>query len=96
MTDVVARHTGDEFALILVEAGVAEAGIVAGRIRQRIARQRFGLPPVGGSSLDVNCTLSIGIAAFLETDSLFSLLQRAGAALLDAKTAGRDQVRVAH
>jgi diguanylate cyclase (GGDEF)-like protein len=94
MTDVVARHSEDEFALILVGCEPAEAGIVAGRIRQRIARQRFALPPLGGSSIDVSCTVSIGIAGFVKTDSLFSLLQRAGAALLEAKSAGRDQVRI--
>jgi len=95
MTDVVARRAGEQFALTLIEAGAAEAVIVADRIRESIGRRRFGLPPLRGQNIDVNCTVSIGIAPFLETDSLYSLLQRAGTSLQEAKAAGDNQVRVA-
>ena len=53
-TDTAARYGGDEFALVMSEAGPKEAQQVASRIRERVARDS-GFPPL---------SLSVGAAAF--------------------------------
>jgi diguanylate cyclase (GGDEF)-like protein len=94
-TDVVARYGGEEFGFLLVEAAVPEAAIITNRLRERIEKHAFELPPVLGQTPVVHATVSIGIAPYVENDSLSTLLHRADGALYKAKTGGRNQVRIA-
>ncbi|MDZ7678080.1 MAG: sensor domain-containing diguanylate cyclase [Acidimicrobiales bacterium] len=86
--DVVARIGGDEF---LVAGAVADdAGEVEGlaeRIRDAIGSTRLGTVdgPIG-----LHC--SIGMALSLPGDSVDLLVQRADAAMYDAKKQGRDRI----
>jgi diguanylate cyclase (GGDEF)-like protein len=96
-TDVVGRYGGEEFGLLLVQAGAEEATIITNRLRERVAKQRFPLPdlPVDVPIPDdIPVTVSIGVAQLLPDDDLESLLHRADVALYEAKAAGRNQVRV--
>jgi diguanylate cyclase (GGDEF)-like protein len=95
-TDVVGRYGGEEFGLLLVQAGAEEAAIITNRLRERVAGQRFPLPelPSGPAALDIPVTVSIGVAQLIDDDDLESLLHRADQALYEAKAAGRNQVRV--
>jgi diguanylate cyclase (GGDEF)-like protein len=96
-TDVVARYGGEEFALLLVEAGVEEASIIAARMREQIATQAF---TIGGdvpdeaqrSAVNVNVTVSIGMAQLGDKDNMDTLVKRADTALERAKRSGRNQV----
>ncbi len=83
-TDVFARFGGDEFAIVLPEAGVAEAREVAEDIRAG-ARTVEGAPK-----------LSIGIAPFDGEETLVAddVLVAADMALYEAKELGRDRVAV--
>jgi two-component system cell cycle response regulator len=90
-SDIVARYGGEEFAFVLVEAGVAEAAVVAERMRARVEAHDFELP--GGGRL--RATASIGIAAAQSSEGASGLVQRADAALYEAKAQGRNRVRVA-
>ena len=91
--DALARYGGDEFVVLAPGMGLGQAGLLARRIRETIARLRFA---AGGRAVSV--TVSIGIAAMGElgeracapTD-LFSL---ADARLYSAKKAGRNCVRM--
>jgi diguanylate cyclase (GGDEF)-like protein len=87
-TDLVARFGGDEFAVLLPDLKLKQARQTAERIRQQIA----GLSP---ASLSSAITVSIGIADRAENDDVVSLVQRADAAMYDAKEAGRNRVAVA-
>jgi diguanylate cyclase (GGDEF)-like protein len=87
-TDLVARFGGDEFAVLLPDLMLKQARQTAERIRQQIA----GLSP---ASLSSAITVSIGIADRAENDDVVSLVQRADAAMYDAKEAGRNRVAVA-
>jgi diguanylate cyclase (GGDEF)-like protein len=87
-TDLVARFGGDEFAVLLPDLKVNQARQTAERIRQQVA----ALSP---SSLGTAITISIGIADRNDHDDVGTLVQRADAALYDAKDAGRNRVVVA-
>jgi diguanylate cyclase (GGDEF)-like protein len=87
-TDLVARFGGDEFAVLLPDLKLKQARQTAERIRQQIA----GLSP---ASLSTAITVSIGIADRTDRDDVATLVQRADAAMYDAKEAGRNRVAVA-
>ena len=85
--DLPARYGGDEFAVLLVDTGTADAGQVAERIRSEAERQVFEAEP------GLRCTLSIGVAAATAQDaSLDSWVRAADAALYRAKDSGRNRV----
>jgi diguanylate cyclase (GGDEF)-like protein len=96
-TDVVARYGGEEFGMLLIQSGADEATIVTNRLRERIASQRFALPDTASEEAppEIVVTVSIGVAQLdVKNDDPTSLIQRADNALYEAKTSGRNQVKV--
>ncbi len=95
--DLVGRFGGEEFVMLLPGVGADQVEKVADRIRQRISgiSVAVGGPPgqphvVGGMSV------SIGAAVRPENgEEIDQLLLAADGALMAAKAAGRDQVRLA-
>jgi diguanylate cyclase (GGDEF)-like protein len=86
--DSAARFGGDEFALILPQALVDGAVIVAERVRARV--EQIYIPDFG------NLTASIGIATFpAHAASRAELFRAADDALYAAKRGGRNRVCVA-
>jgi len=95
--DTAARFGGDELAILLPDAGAAEAATLAERIRAAIAAEPFELT----TQIARNLTVSIGVAALSpgrhETDlrALANrLLADADAALYRAKALGRNRIQV--
>ena len=90
-TDVAARYGGEEFALLLPGIGVAEAQLLADRIRDRLKERSVAHP---ASPISEFVTLSIGIAGLnhFTTTSFDELLKQADDALYRAKKQGRDRV----
>jgi two-component system cell cycle response regulator len=86
-TDLVARFGGDEFAVLLPDAQLKQARQTAERIRQQVAALS---PP----SLSTAITISIGITDRADHDDVATLVQRADAAMYDAKEAGRNRVTI--
>lgn len=84
--DWLARYGGEEFLILLPDTGLAEAGVIADRIRQRLALQPF--KPAAGLSL----TASIGVASYHTGDNLDQLISKADAALYQAKAQGRNRI----
>jgi diguanylate cyclase (GGDEF)-like protein len=89
-TDIVCRYGGEEFIVLMPEAGREEGLAMAERLRQEISRMTV-VTAVGALSL----TVSLGVAALRpeEEDNLESLIARADRAMYMAKAAGRDTVR---
>ncbi|HEX5871722.1 MAG TPA: GGDEF domain-containing protein [Longimicrobium sp.] len=88
-SDSVARLGGEEFAVLMVGADPALAGMVAERLRARIAGHAFG------ATTD-SLTVSIGIASAPEdADTPEALFRLADQALYAAKAQGRNCVALA-
>ena len=88
-TDFVFRYGGEEFVVLLPETIIAQAHIIAERIRQEIARYPFqnGKSQPGGA-----LTVSIGIAGYPDdADSETELIACADAALYSVKRADRNR-----
>jgi diguanylate cyclase (GGDEF)-like protein len=96
--DLVGRFGGEEFVILLPGVGSAQVEHIADRIRERISRLRVLVDgphdqptTVGGISI------SIGAAVRPDDgDDIEHLVLAADGALLAAKAAGRDRVRLAH
>lgn len=89
--DLAARYGGEEFAAVLPDTTMAQARVVAEKIRSRV--EALQLPPAPSAHHPV-VTLSIGVAAF-ETgglDEAAALIEAADQALYAAKRAGRNRV----
>ncbi len=83
--DTAARYGGEEFAVILPQANLEGALIVAERLRARI--ESTEIPEIG------HITASIGIATFpLHANSRAQLVSTADHALYEAKRDGRNRV----
>lgn len=89
--DLVARLGGEEFAVLLAEAGAADAHLVAERIRRRIAESELSY-----AGKTVSFTVSIGVAVWRPTVShLEQVMDRADQALYRAKRMGKNRVELA-
>lgn len=90
--DIFGRYGGEEFAVLLVEVGCAEAADVASRLCRAVAAE-----PVQTDAEPLPITVSIGISELVPTDSsLSAVLARADEALYRAKAGGRNRVETAH
>ena len=87
--DTVARIGGEEFAVILPETEAKTAFAVAESLRLAIEQSKTRV----NEQTEIKYTLSIGVATLTgEDDSLDAMMQRADAALYQAKQSGRNQV----
>ena len=90
-SDVVGRVGGEEFAVLLPETCIDNAGHVAHRIVQACRDARMAAPHDG-----VRFTCSIGVAGVDGSDmTIEDTMRRADLALYEAKRSGRDRVTLA-
>jgi diguanylate cyclase (GGDEF)-like protein len=90
-SDLLARHGGEEFAMILRGAGQDGALIAAEKLREALRARPFATRQGGEIPLNV----SVGVAAFgPDGGSAGELAQAADRALHRAKLAGRNRVEV--
>ncbi|MCA9185355.1 MAG: GGDEF domain-containing protein [Planctomycetales bacterium] len=88
--DIVARYGGEEFAIVLTSTSVEKAKLAGERVRSVIEQRRFNY-----EGLNLRLTVSVGMSHSLPKDTMSTLIERADAALYQAKHDGRDQVRLA-
>ena len=77
------RYGGDEFTVILPEAPLEQAHLIADRIREMFAEKRFDL-----------LTMSIGLTSYQEGYSVRKFIQYTDSLMYDAKRAGGNRVYV--
>ncbi len=85
--DLMSRHGGEEFAVLLPDAPIEHGISVAERLRRQVAESPV---KTGGGAVQV--TISLGVAEFRPGETLDALLDRADKHLLQAKRRGRDRV----
>lgn len=89
--DVASRYGGEEFCILLPQTGIAEAGAIADRIRQRVATTEF---PHGKSQPLGRVTISVGVSTFSKhVDTPENIIAAADRALFQAKSLGKDRVQ---
>jgi diguanylate cyclase (GGDEF)-like protein len=87
--DLTGRLGGEEFVMLLPETALADAAILAERLRSGVA-----VAPIRSTGGDVHLTASIGVAGTLGNGSFGEMMKKADLALYAAKHGGRDQVRL--
>ncbi len=85
--DLAVRYGGEEFVLALAGVGVEAATAVAERLRAATAEQAWGQVAAG-----LRVSVSIGVAAAVETATVPELFALADRRLYAAKFSGRDRV----
>jgi diguanylate cyclase (GGDEF)-like protein len=87
--DFAARYGGEEFTVVLFETGRSDAWESAERIRARVEQMRVEVEPAVVLAVTASIGFAEACAADVEPDDL---LQRADAAMYQAKQAGRNRV----
>lgn len=92
--DMVCRHGGEEFSVLLSDCTLSQGIVIANRYLRQIAENPFVLPD--GKQLDI--TVSIGVASTSESKILTSeqLVKKADLGLYVAKHSGRNRVSKWH
>ncbi len=89
--DLIARYGGEEFAILLPQASLDQALLIAERLRGMVATACILETGQGMQGV----TLSCGVAQIARGESFDKFLSRADAALRRAKDDGRDRVETA-
>jgi diguanylate cyclase (GGDEF)-like protein len=93
--DIVGRFGGEEFTLLLPQTDPFEAAQIAERIRDQIDQQTISIDDGSREGFRLRVTISIGVAALNGSHrDLNDLIAAADSALYQAKSAGRNTVRV--
>ena len=88
-SDYICRYGGEEFSVILPDANLKQATLIAEKIRLRIANT-----PFVADGTEIPITASVGVASVENLDCVgtYSLIQCTDSALYQAKHRGRNQV----
>lgn len=93
--DIACRYGGEEFFIILPQTKLAEATLVAQRLRKIIEETKMDIreAEINGVSY-IKVTASIGVCEYNNIMSAATFSQKADKALYEAKTTGRNRVIV--
>jgi diguanylate cyclase (GGDEF)-like protein len=89
--DLLVRHGGEEFLVVLPKADAGRAWEVGERMRQRVCERAFS----AGDGLILLLRVSVGVAQWRAGEMMPALINRADIALYGAKQRGRNRVEVA-
>lgn len=89
--DIVGRYGGEEFIIMIRNAGPELALDMAERLRESVANESFWVPQ-GAEEIELMATVSVGLATWSRHVSIDALLASADEALYKAKETGRNRV----
>ena len=84
ITDTVGRWGGEEFVIVCANTNLENTYILADNLRKKVQNHTF--------TTVEKITISVGIAEFLENDTLVTLFKRTDEALYKAKESGKNCV----
>jgi diguanylate cyclase (GGDEF)-like protein len=88
--DIACRYGGEEFCILLPQTSLSEAGVIAERMRQRVAETDY---PYGKSQPLGVVSISVGISTFFRhIDTAEKVISAADRALYKAKSKGKNRV----
>jgi diguanylate cyclase (GGDEF)-like protein/PAS domain S-box-containing protein len=87
-SDIVGRVGGDEFAVCVAGVRLPDVRRLAESLHRAVAAAPFETP-----AGPLKITVSVGVACLAKDDTLTDLLDRADAAMYDAKRAGRNRTK---
>ncbi len=93
-SDIPSRYGGEEFAVLLPYTHIDEAIVVAERLRKSVENTPISIYQDTEEEMQINVTISMGIAEFDKQESGEILFERADKALYEAKRNGRNQVQI--
>ncbi|SEN76020.1 GGDEF domain-containing protein [Cryobacterium luteum] len=85
--DLAVRVGGEEFLIVFADTNLVEAGIACERLLSAVRNHEWHSIAPG-----LECTVSVGLAALGNEESVPDWLARADAALYEAKRTGRDRI----
>jgi two-component system cell cycle response regulator len=89
--DLACRFGGEEFVVVMPDADMSVAGVVAERLRERVAGDPFRV--MRDDKQPLQMTVSVGVASLESpTDTPEEIMRRADDALYRAKRQGRNRV----
>lgn len=87
--DIACRYGGEEFCILLPQTTVSEAGVIAERMRQKVAETVY---PHGKTQPLGHVSISVGISTFgKHIDTAESVIAAADRALYNAKSLGKNR-----
>jgi diguanylate cyclase (GGDEF)-like protein len=89
--DIACRYGGEEFVVIMPGTGREEAAAAAERLRGLVAER----PLPRDARLSVPVTISVGVAELRPGEGAEALVERADAAMYEAKRRGKNRVELA-
>ena len=86
--DILGRYGGDEFVILMPETKAQDAAVLLERVRAKVQQTRI--------AENITMTISCGVAQGLpdQDDSPSEIIRRADLALYEAKSAGRNCVKI--
>jgi len=88
--DVACRYGGEEFCVLLPQTSLAEAGVIAERMRQRVTQMDN---PLGKLQPLGTVSVSIGISTYaVNVDTAEKIIEAADRALYKAKVNGKNRI----
>jgi diguanylate cyclase (GGDEF)-like protein len=88
--DIASRYGGEEFCILLPQTGMAEAAVIADRIRHRVSTTEF---PHGSAQPLGHVTISVGVSTITKNiDTSENIIAAADRALYQAKSHGTDRI----
>jgi diguanylate cyclase (GGDEF)-like protein len=88
--DIASRYGGEEFCFLLPQTGMAEAAVIADRIRHRVSTTEF---PHGSAQPLGHVTISVGVSTITKNiDTSENIIAAADRALYQAKSHGKDRI----
>ncbi len=88
--DIACRYGGEEFCILLPQTSLTEAGVIAERMRQRVAKTDY---PYGKTQPLGVVSISVGISTFArDIDTAEKVISAADRALYNAKRQGKNRI----